>query len=59
MTTLPAVAIDRAESLPAPPATDIDRAAAFARQDKAPSTRKAYRSDFASFRAWVLCGPQR
>src|SRR5262249_28050652 len=37
------------EWLPALPAADIDRAKTFARQDKAPATRSAYRSDFASF----------
>jgi hypothetical protein len=52
MITLPAVAIDRVDTLPALPAADIDRAANFARQDKAPSTRAAYRADFAAFRAW-------
>jgi hypothetical protein len=47
-----------AETLPALPAADIDRAAAFARQDKAAATRAAYRSDFARFRA-VLPQPRR
>jgi site-specific recombinase XerD len=54
MPTLPAVIIDQIGPLPALPAADIDRAAAFARQDKAPATRKAYRSDFASFQAFCL-----
>src|SRR5215467_12500960 len=52
MPTLPALVIDRVEPLPALPTVDTDRAAAFARQDKAPATRKAYRSDFAGFQAW-------
>jgi site-specific recombinase XerC len=34
------------------PAADLESAAAFARAEKAPSTRHAYRSDFALFRAW-------
>jgi hypothetical protein len=54
MTTLPAVSIDQVAPLPALPAADIDRAAAFARQDKAPATRKAYRGDFVSFQAFCL-----
>ncbi len=41
-----------AEQLPALPTADIDRAANFARQDKAPATRAAYRADFTAFRAW-------
>ena len=49
--TLPALVIDRLKPLPALPTTDTDRAAAFARQDKALTTRKAYRSDFAGFQA--------
>jgi site-specific recombinase XerD len=52
MPTLPALVIDRVEPLPALPTADTDRAAAFARQDKAPATRKAYRSDFAGFQVW-------
>jgi len=54
MTTFPAVIIDQVGPLPALPAADIDRAAAFARQDKAPATRKAYRGDFAGFKAFCL-----
>jgi hypothetical protein len=34
------------------PAADIDLAASFARQDKGPSTRAAYKSDFAAFHAY-------
>jgi site-specific recombinase XerD len=41
-----------AEQLPALPAADVDRAANFARQDKSPATRAAYRSDFSMFQAW-------
>src|SRR5215470_4646697 len=41
-----------AEQLPALPIEDIDRAANFAKLDKAESTRAAYRSDFAIFRSW-------
>src|SRR5258708_5562333 len=44
----------RAEQLPALPVADLDRAANFAKQDKAESTRQAYRSDFSIFRAWCL-----
>jgi len=58
MTTLPVVIIDQVGPVPALPAADIDRAAAFARQDKAPATRKAYRSDFAIFQVF-LPGPRR
>ncbi len=54
MTTLPALVIDRVEPLPALPAADIDRAASYARQDRAPATRTAYKSDFAIFRRWCL-----
>src|SRR5262249_30542762 len=53
MTTDLTVITERVE-LPALPAADIDRATAFAKQDKAPATRAAYRSDFASFRAYCL-----
>jgi site-specific recombinase XerC len=52
MTALPAIAIEAAT--PALPVADIEAATAFARQEKAASTRKAYRSDFALFRAWCL-----
>jgi len=38
--------------LPALPAADIDRAAAFARQDKAPATRAVYSDDFAAFQSF-------
>src|SRR6202049_3374207 len=53
MTALPALMTTERTDL-ALPAADLEAAAAFARQEKAPATRAAYRSDFASFRAW--CG---
>jgi site-specific recombinase XerD len=34
----------------------LDRANHFAKADKAPSTRKAYRGDFAAFQAWCAAG---
>jgi site-specific recombinase XerD len=40
------------EQVPALPVADLDRAAFFARQDKAPATRAAYRADFAAFQAF-------
>ena len=51
MTTDLAVITERLE-LPVLPAADIDRAIAFATQDKAPATRAAYRRDFAAFQKW-------
>src|SRR5215831_8192313 len=54
MTSLPAVIMDQVGPLPALPAADIDRAASYAKQDKAPATRAAYRGDFASFQAFCL-----
>lgn len=33
-------------------AAELDKAAALAREEKAPATRRAYRSDFALFEAW-------
>jgi site-specific recombinase XerD len=52
MTTLPDLLIEH----PAPtlPAAGLEAAAAFARQEKAPATRRAYRSDFAVFRVFCL-----
>jgi site-specific recombinase XerD len=50
MTDLPAIVIEH--PAPALPAADIEAAATFARQEKAPATRAAYRSDFAAFHAW-------
>jgi site-specific recombinase XerD len=52
MTTALAVISEQVAPLPVLPAADIARAASYAKQDKAPATRAAYRSDFASFRAW-------
>jgi site-specific recombinase XerD len=52
MTALPAIATEF--STPALPAADLEAAAAFSRQEKAPATRAAYRSDFAAFRVWCL-----
>src|SRR5450755_712049 len=50
MTALPALMIERTDL--ALPAADIEAAAAFARNEKAPATRAAYRSDFKMFREW-------
>jgi len=52
MIILPALVIDRVDTLPALPVADLDRAASYARQDKAPSTRAAYRADFAAFQSF-------
>jgi site-specific recombinase XerD len=52
MSTLPVLAIEH--SAPALPAADVEAAAAFARNEKAPATRAAYRSDFNAFRVWCL-----
>jgi hypothetical protein len=52
VTILPALAIEN--SAPALPAADLEAAAAFARQEKAPATRRAYRSDFQAFRVFCL-----
>src|ERR1700692_3489917 len=50
MTAVPALTIERTDlALPAP---DLEAAAAFARNEKAPATRAAYRADFGLFRAW-------
>jgi hypothetical protein len=46
MTTAIAVIPDQVALLPALPAADIDRAASYAKKDKSPATRAAYRSDF-------------
>jgi hypothetical protein len=51
MTCLPALVIE-ATAL-ALPAADLEAAASFARQEKAPATRAAYRRDFAAFRVWL------
>jgi hypothetical protein len=52
MTALPAIVVE--QTAPALPVEDLEAAAAFARQEKAPATRRAYRSDFAAFRVWCL-----
>ncbi len=52
MTDLPAIVIEH--PAPALPAADIEAAATFARQEKAPATRAAYRSDFAAFHAAAI-----
>jgi len=52
MTDLPAIMIEH--QAPALPVADLESAATFARNEKAPATRAAYRSDFAMFRTW--CG---
>ena len=50
MTAVPALTIERTDfALPAP---DLEAAAAFARNEKAPATRAAYRADFRLFGAW-------
>jgi site-specific recombinase XerD len=55
MDTLPATIIERTTATDlALPAADIEAAAAFARQEEAPATRAAYRSDFAAFRVFCL-----
>lgn len=51
MTALPALLIEQSSAV-ALPAADLESAAAFARAEKAPATRVAYRSDFALFRTW-------
>jgi len=52
VTTALAVIPEQVAPLPALPTADIDRAASYAKQDKSPATRAAYRSDFASFRTF-------
>lgn len=42
----------RALIAPALPVAEVNAAAAYARAEKAPATRRAYRSDFGLFRAW-------
>src|SRR5215468_4847899 len=54
MNALPMLAIERVETLPTLPAADMERATAFTKQDKAPATRQAYRSDFSIFRVWCM-----
>jgi site-specific recombinase XerD len=52
MTAVPALTIERTDL--ALPAADIEVTASYARNEKAPATRAAYRSDFAMFRAWCV-----
>jgi site-specific recombinase XerD len=52
MTTALAVIPKRVDQLPGLPDADIERAASYAKQDKSPATRQAYRSDFTIFQAW-------
>jgi hypothetical protein len=54
---VPAIAPKPATALPIVFAEDVTRAVNFARQSKAPSTRRAYRDAFDVFRAW--CRPRR
>src|SRR5579871_2005855 len=44
--------LDHVAPLPVLPAADLHRAADFARQEKAPATRAAYKADFSTFQAW-------
>jgi hypothetical protein len=48
-TEILASAGSRASALPA---TEVEAASGYARAEKAPATRRAYRSDFRLFRAW-------
>jgi site-specific recombinase XerD len=52
MSTLPDTVIEH--PAPALPVADLEAAAAFARQEKAPATRRAYRCDFQAFRVFCL-----
>jgi len=54
VTTAIAVIPEQVAPQPTLPAADIDRATAFAKQDKAPATRQAYRPDFSIFRVWCM-----
>ena len=46
-----------ARNLPAMLGPELDQAAGYARAEKSAATRRAYRSDFALFRAW--CGAKQ
>jgi site-specific recombinase XerD len=48
------VALSPRAALPAALAPDLTRAAELATEEKAPATRRAYRSDFRIFKAWCL-----
>jgi hypothetical protein len=52
MTTLPDIAIEH--STPTLPVADLEAAASYARQEKSPATRRAYRSDFTAFQVFCL-----
>ena len=56
-TNLPALSEPRQSPLAAPPADELAFALQFARAEKSPSTRRAYRSDFDAFRKW--CGVRK
>ena len=47
------LAVASSESMPATLERDVDRAATYARAEKAEATRKAYRTDFALFQQWA------
>jgi hypothetical protein len=49
---VPAIVLPPVSSVPTLPASDLGRAVEFAKQDKAESTRRAYRADFDAFAAW-------
>lgn len=49
---LPVPSEPRQTPLAAPPADELANALQFARAEKSPSTRRAYRSDFGAFRKW-------
>ena len=51
-TNLPIPSELRQTALAAPPADELAYALQFARAEKSPSTRRAYRSDFDAFRKW-------
>ena len=48
-----ALTVSGLSSVPSLPAADIEKAADFARQEKAKATQRAYGIDFEIFRTWV------
>jgi hypothetical protein len=54
---LPALSEPRHSPLAAPAADELALALQFARAEKSPSTRRAYRADFDAFRKW--CGVRK
>jgi hypothetical protein len=54
---LPVLSETRHPPLATPLADELDLALQFARAEKSPTTRRAYRSDFDSFRKW--CAARR